>query len=201
MKVVLFTLLFATITASANSRGNGAYGSWQANGTISTINIDSDRALQEGVEDSALQIGFYADYLQNSWVSTIGASFIIYQDDREFEQTVIGKGLYNDGDIYIESSDANAMLIHLATGYRWTFGEAQKLDFITQGGFSFSALSERSIDYCSNCYSEDIELDGGAFIKARLSHSSESVRFGLMVQQFISGDFDTVIGFEIGSSF
>ncbi len=198
MNYPTLALILVTLLGSVNASANG---NWEFNGTISSLAIESDAALREGVEDSALQIGFYADYLQSDWVSTMGFSLLMYDDNRTFRQKVVGSGLYNDGAISTESSDANAILIHLATGYRWTFGEAEQMDFITQGGYSFSAQSERSIDYCSDCFAEDIDLDGGAFIKARLGHNTESVRFGLLIQQFISGDLGTVVGLEIGSSF
>ena len=74
---------------------------------------------------------------------------------------------FNDGDISTESSDAGAVTGYVATGYEWKFGADQDLTVLAQVGYTHLFSSERSIDYCRNCYSEDIDIDGGVYANGR----------------------------------
>ncbi|MCW8109969.1 hypothetical protein OPS25_15795 [Alteromonas ponticola] len=186
---------------SAPILANSSNPAWSFGANVSKVLLDSDAASQAGVESRALQTGFHLDYIVSNWVSTAGFTFITYDDNNAFLQTVIGEGPLNRRYIIVESSDANAILLQGATGYRWMLNKSYNIDFIAQAGFSLPVISERSIGSCTRCYSEDIDLDGGAFVMGRLGHNGRSVRFGLSIQQFISGDLGTVMGLEIGSSF
>lgn len=113
---------------------------------------------------------------------------MVYDDNQEFSQTVIGDGFLNDGDISVESSSANGVLLSDATGYRWAFGEKGDVTATLQGGFGVMVASQRRIENCSNCFSEDIDIDGGAFIKASLMKKNETFDIGIFAQQYLGGD-------------
>lgn len=161
---------------------------WSYNIGLSTMNFDSDTALSEGIEDSAIAIVFGANYRSNSWVTSIDADFILYDDNAEFSQLVIGEGLFNDGDVSTESSEATALAVSLSSGYEWLFGQEKRASAILQGGFTGVFASERSIANCSNCGSQDIDIEGGVFIGGKLAYNMERFSIGVNLRQYVSGD-------------
>jgi hypothetical protein len=175
---------------------------WEYSIHVGSASIDSETAVQEGIKDSALAIGIFADYRQNGWLSRVGLDMFIYDDNEEFEQIVEGQGVFNDGDISTESSDAQAFALSAATGYEFRFGENNASSVSLLGGFTAMVSSERSITDCTNCFSEDIDVDGGVFVAGTLSHDFESFGMGLHVRQYIGGDgLDSIIGLQIHSVF
>jgi hypothetical protein len=204
-KLALLALTAAIVSSAslAREQNSGAFtvGEWHFAGYGSTVSLDGKSTALEGVEDSAYSIGATADYIQNSWVTSIGGEILIYDDNAEFKQRVEGTGLFNDGDVSTTSSDANAFLLYVASGYQWRFNEEQGVALTLQGGLAALIASERSIDSCSNCFSEDIDLDAGPFVKASLTNSTDSVSFGVYVQQYLSGDLSNAFGISIGTKF
>ncbi|WP_100658180.1 hypothetical protein [Alteromonas flava] len=199
MKKIVCALALAGISQLASAQEtlptHSTSGEWDVGVRAATINIDEATALSQGVEDTAYFIGFTGNYLQNNWITTLGMDIVVYDDNAEFSQVVVGDGLFNDGDVSTESSSANGILLSVATGYQWVFGERADVSFALQGGFSQMLYSERSIDYCSNCYSEDIDVDGGLFVQATLMKHNESIDVGLFLQQYVSGDgVDNALG-------
>ena len=174
---------------------------WSFSGYAGQASIDSTTALQEGVDDNAWIVGFSADYMHSNWVTSVGLDVMLYDDNQKFNQEVEGNGVFNDGDRSTESSSANGYLLYAATGYQWLFTEQQNVAVRLQGGYSHMFSSERSIGTCTNCYSEDINVDGGVFAKATVLRAGESVSFGAFLQQYFGDGVNTVFGITIASSF
>ena len=200
-KHALAALLFASFAFPAVAQQEQVSGDWTWTMSLSNLTIDSDAADNNRVDDSGLAIGFYGDFQMNSWLTTIGAEVVVYDDNDGFSQEVVGTGAFNNGDRSRASSDATGVVLSVATGYQWFFGENDNISAALQGGFGAMVSSSREIANCSNCYSEDINIDGGAFAKASLIRNGESWRVGGFVQQYLSGDLGTAIGIQIGSSF
>ncbi|WP_199608841.1 hypothetical protein [Flocculibacter collagenilyticus] len=176
-------------------------GEWGFTVTASAIGIDSEAAAKEGISDSAYTIGLTMDYVKNSWITTFGFDLAVYDDENEFSQDVVGTGLYNDGDRETKSSSANGAIFSIASGYQKLYGENQDTAVNMQAGFSIVGFSERSISTCTDCRSEDIDIDGGAFVKLSAVKSGEKFSVGAYIQQYISGDLGTAVGVQIGSRF
>lgn len=186
----------------ANLSAQEQHSEWQFGGRVGTLSIDSDSAQQEGIDDTAYLVGGYVDYIQNGWVTSINLDIAVYDDNEEFEQLVEGDGVFNDGDRSYESSDASAVLISIATGYQWSFGEDDSVSTRAQAGFTAVVASERSISFCSDCFSEDIDIDGGAFVKASLEKDTGPVTIGLYYQQFLASDgLSNSFGLNISGGF
>lgn len=196
--IALFASALIAFQASAQDQ---SLSEWQWDLNISSVSIDSDAALQQGVDDSAFSLGVAANYVSANWVTSFTLDLFLYDDNNEFRQDVIGEGLFNSGDRTVESSEATAALFSVATGYRWKFGEKDAAAFDLQGGYSVVGFSERSISNCSDCYSEDIDLDGGAFIQASIRRNISSYSIGLFTKQYVSGDLGGTIGIFVGSEF
>lgn len=204
LSIAALTLFSTGALSQENNASANSYNptKWSYNLGVSSVSLDSDTALREGIEDSALAINFGANYRSNGWVTSLDADFILYDDNNEFSQRVIGDGLLNRGDISTESSEATAVVTSIASGYEWRFGQNNRASAILQGGFSGVFASTRSIASCSNCNSDDIDIDGGAFIGGKLAYNLESFSIGLNVRQYVSGDgLSSMFGLVVDTEF
>ena len=174
---------------------------WSFGANLAVVNLDSKVAAQEGVDDAAWSIDASAIYTKDHWVTSLGLGYLGYDDNREFTQRVEGDGWFNDGDISTESSDAGAVTGYVATGYEWKFGADQDLTVLAQVGYTHLFSSERSIDYCRNCYSEDIDIDGGVYAKVAATKDMGPITLGVFVQQYLSGDIDNAFGLQLTTQF
>lgn len=193
---------FASAQSIEGSNDDTSYGSWGFSGYIGNASIDSDTAFIEGVEDSAITIGLFADYRKNKWLTSVGVDVLLYDDNQEFSQVVVGDGLFNSGDVSLESSDASATFLTFATGIEKLYGEESAFYTSLQGGFSVALASERSIGNCTNCYSEDIDIDGGLFVQGGIGFVADSFKIGLQVRQYLGGDgLGNIVGLQISSKY
>lgn len=194
MKKIISALALASLssfTFAQDGLNDEAYvptDGWDWGGRLAMLSIDEDTARTQGVDDSAYLIGFEGNYRQSSWVTTLGMDIVVYDDNEEFSQTVVGDGLFNDGDVSVESSSATGVLLSVATGYEWRFTESNDVSVLVQAGYSQMFASDRSIDNCEDCYSEDIDVDGGLFAAVSLMKSNENFDIGLYFQQYLTGD-------------
>jgi len=176
-------------------------GQWEWSMTAFNTSFD-DSVLAEGIETSALGFGVDVDYIQNNWITTMSAEYMSYKDNDSFSEYVVGDGWSNKGDVSTEGSDAAGLLIGVATGYMHFLGEDNDVAVIGQVGMNFMAYSERSILLCEDCYSEDIDMDGGLFLKAGIVKDTGSFNLGIYAKTYLSGDsMGTTFGISVGSSY
>ncbi|MDF2178279.1 hypothetical protein P2G88_08450 [Aliiglaciecola sp. CAU 1673] len=198
--VCIFAGMMAGQVAAQEQPLTQAY--WEFAGRAAITNLDSDTAKQEGVDSSAYSLGFTADYYSNVWVTSLGLDILFYDDNASFRQQVEGTGWLNNGDRSTENSDANAVVASIAFGHQWKFAEENSVAATLQGGYAHVFASERGISNCSNCYSEDIDIDGGMFIQATVEKDVGGWAIGAYVQQFLTGDgLNNSFGVRFSSGF
>ncbi len=199
--LLLSSQLFAFESESVAEENYVIDDQWQWSITLSNTGFD-DSVLKEGIDTSAIGFGVDLDYIDNNWITTFSADYLAYDDNNSFEQYVVGSGWQNKGDESTESSNASGVLLGVATGRMYFFGDNQDVAVIGQVGMSFMAYSERSISYCDDCYSEDIDVDGGLFLKAGIVKDTGSFNIGLHAKTYLSGDsMGTTFGISVGSSY
>jgi len=200
--LVSLSCLSFTMPVFAQTQEDVSKGSWRYSGHVSMVGIDSEVAKQEGIEDSAISIGLFADYKKTNWVTSLGLDFIMYDDNEEFSQTVETVGIFNNGDISDESSDASAVQATVATGYEWRYGVNQDIALLLQGGYGHVFSSERTIPNCTDCRTVDIDVDGGVFAKLMLTKETERWGFSLYAQPYLTGDgLSNSLGFVFSNKF
>jgi hypothetical protein len=189
----VFGVLLTTQALAAEPK-EPAYSGWSWSGHAGTLNIDSKVAYDEYVEDSAWVIGLAAErYSSDSNLTfLVGLDFIGYSDDASFHQNT------TDGS---KGSDASAAMVYVEFGPRIPFGADQSNYFVAHAGLSGILSSERSISNCSNCYSEDIDINGGFYGVLGVGHSFGNFDLGLQFQQYFSGDIDNSLRVRLSSSF
>ncbi len=177
------------------------FGKWEFRGGLINNAFDKDAAYVEGIDDSALSLYVAGDYLKSGYRTSVFLEFYLYDDKYGFSQWVEGDGWFNDGDISQQSSDANGVSAGILFGPQWNFGVDNKAVAYVQGGFDVMLSSERGIASCSNCYSEDIEMGGGALVQAGVEREVGSFTLGVVARSHLSGDLGSSFGVTIGTGF
>lgn len=198
MKRILLLSLFCLSThafAQSSESETPSYGKWIWGGSVGLLNIDQSAAAEEFIDDKATAIDLFAEYSKQRWLTTLGLDFVMYDDNAGFRQRT--EDYY--GNTQNSSSSATAFGLSAAFGPQWTFGGAEKTKVYVQGGLEHLLSSERSIGNCTDCYSEDIDISGGAFAKAGVRFNVGAVAIGFSYQQFLGAELDNSFRFVISS--
>jgi hypothetical protein len=184
---------------SNNNPNNVDYTGWSWSGHVDHVTIDSQAAAEQWIEDSATAIGGAAEYYSSKTENTLvlGASILLYRDNAEFAQYVEDYW----GDVDYTESDATAFMLFAEYGPKYRFGQDNMSFFSVRGGVSGILASERSISNCRNCYSEDIEIDGGVYGVLGIGQTLGSLDLSLQFQQYLSGDLDNTIRLKLSGAF
>ena len=200
---ILGTSLLASIAFAAapgNTNPNNAdYTGWSWSGHVDHVTIDSEAAAEQWINDNATAVGGAAEYYSSKSESTLvlGASVLFYRDNAEFAQYVEDYW----GDVGYTESDANAFMVFAEYGPKYRFGQDNMSFFTVRGGVSGMLYSERAISSCSNCYSEDIDIDGGVYGVLGVGQTLGSLDLSLQFQQYFSGDLDNTIRLKLSGAF
>ncbi len=190
----------ASVAAPANNNPNNAdYTGWSWSGHVDHVAIDSEAAAEQWINDSATAIGGAAEYYSSTSENTLvlGASVLLYRDNAEFAQYVEDYW----GDVDYTESDATAFMLFAEYGPKYRFGQDNMSFFSVRGGVSGILASERGISNCRNCYSEDIEIDGGIYGVLGVGQTLGSLDLSLQFQQYFSGDLDNTIRLKLSGAF
>lgn len=196
------SLLASTASAAApanNNPNNADYTGWSWSGHVDHVAIDSEAAAEQWINDSATAIGGAAEYYSSTSENTLvlGASVLLYRDNAEFAQYVEDYW----GDVDYTESDATAFMLFAEYGPKYRFGQDNMSFFSVRGGVSGILASERGISNCRNCYSEDIEIDGGIYGVLGVGQTLGSLDLSLQFQQYFSGDLDNTIRLKLSGAF
>ena len=206
--MALTTLIVAVASpmAIANHQQNSNnyqqdYSGWSWSANVDHITIDKEVANRPDIllSQSATAIGLGAEYFtsESEMTYSIGLNYIAYNDNNEFEQYVYD---HWNGSRY-EKSDANAIMVYAEAGPKYRFGVDGSNFFTVRGGFSQIFASSRSIGYCDDCYSEDLDIKGGLYGSLGVGHSFNSFDLGLQFQQYFTGDLDNSLRLKISTTF
>jgi hypothetical protein len=197
--VGLIACLATSSTLAQQSNQPATYSSWSWSGHIDHVNLDKDAAWAEGIEDSATAIGFAAERYTNTSEMTLslGMNYLFYHDNAAFAQYVRDYWGYID----YEQSDATAITVFAEYGPKYRFGQNNLNFVVIRGGASAVLFSERAIYGCSNCYSEDIDIDGGLYGVLGVGQTLGSLDVSLQFQQYFSGDIDNSFRLKISGTF
>ena len=157
------------------------------------INIDETVAVNEAIDDSAFYLNGGWEGHKGNFAYSVGASGYFLSDNDSFSQEVEDAF----GNRSTASSDANAFGLFGELGYNYGFESGDKAFEIMAGAEAIWA--DRGIANCSNCYSEDIDLSSGLYIKPRFRFYNENgFIFSVGYHHYLSGDLDN--GFSLSFS-
>lgn len=165
---------------------------WAFNFGLEQVSFDKEQASSPDalIEDSALALNFEGEYFFSSHYSvSLGIAFLQYDDLASFNQDTTGG---------YKSSDASGMPIYGELGYKRFFGPNNKAYLTTRAGVSAILASERSISNCTNCYEEDIEIDGGFYGLVGLGmRLGNNWALGAHYKSYFTGDIENAVGVNV----
>jgi len=172
---------------------------WSWSGFVEQVTLDEVVAAREGVDNTASAIGFAGERYTSDTNMTLslGMSLLLYDDNNEFIQYVHD----NWGDSRYEESSASAVMVFADYGPKLRFGIDNRNFVMVRGGASRIFGSERSIGFCSNCYTEEIDVDGGAYGVLGLGRTLGNFDISLQFQQYFTGDLDNTLRLKISGAF
>ncbi|AMX03364.1 hypothetical protein [Microbulbifer thermotolerans] len=160
-KLVLGLVLGAISTAAAAQEqveeGAEYRGSWGISAEF--INFNTDVATVNGIADSGIGLGGSYSGEKGLFNFTIGASLFYVDDKAEFSQRV--QNSWTD-DEYTEDSSIDAVSLYLDGGILYPLSEGVSLGMNV--GYRYFDI-DRSIANCSNCYSEEIQIESDTYLK------------------------------------
>jgi len=204
----LMGLCFALFTTSTFAQEDPASaepfnpaGSWAFSFGVEQVSFNKEQAAsgEALIDDSATSLKLEGEYFFHSHYSTsFGLSIFLYDDLSPFSQTTKDSW----GDYEDSSSDATGIPAHADVGYKRFFGNNASGYITLRLGISVMMSSERSISYCTDCYEEDIEIDGGFYsILGAGLRVGNSWLLGIHHQEYFSGDIERATGLNISYSF
>jgi len=190
----------ANAATPGNQPGNrSSHGNWSWSGHIDHVTFDEEAAAEAFIEDTATALGFAAEYYTNTSENTLslGMNILFYRDNAAFGQYVEDYW----GDVDYSESDASAIMLYAEYGPKYRFGQDNMSFVVVRGGASGIFASERTIANCSDCYSEDIEMDGGVYGIVGIGQTLGSLDLSLQFQQYFSGDLDNALRLKLSGAF
>jgi hypothetical protein len=171
-------------------------GTWSWGLAVESVKFDSKKAALEGIGDSTTTLDIEAEYfIRNHFTTSFGFSFVPYNDKNDF--SVVTQNQTTD-EIQTSSSDASAMALYAEMGYRRFFPTSLPYYTTARLGVSSLIASERSISNCSNCPSEDIDINGGIYARAGVgARFGNTWALGLDYKHYLSGDIDSSISLGV----
>lgn len=155
--------------------------------SVGTIGIDKKLAGVEKIGDSATTFRFGYESQTGNFVWGAGLSGLFYDDKAKINVDLEN---ISTGKRKNENSDATAYGIYGELGYRHSFNEKVAATFV--GGYDLTLSSERGFANCSNCPSEDINVDAGLFIAPRVDFQfTDNFLMQLSYQNYLSGDLSS----------
>lgn len=163
---------------------------------VGEAQIDKQTAFEERVGSSATYIQAGWQGQKNHLVFGAGLSIYMFNDKDSFSQDVENGW----GDVSRESSSADGYGLYGELGYSWMI-KPQTIHLDLMGGLEM-IWAERSIANCSDCYSEDIDVDSGLYVKPSMKFIAENgFFFNIAYTQYLSADFNSRINLAIGMDY
>lgn len=161
--------------------------------SLGRASFEKEAAQAQGVDEGATSIELaWEGEFTNKLILGVGLSGYFYSDNESFSQ--LTKDGY--GDVSNSESSASGWGAFGEIGYGYGLNETVSLDLLA--GFDLMMSSSRDIGYCTDCYSEDIDLSGGAYISPRIRFKSESWMFAFTYQSFMNGDIENNLNATLG---
>jgi hypothetical protein len=152
-----------------------------------TSSIDSGAALREGVGERGwgfLAGGAYRLSPNLALGAELGGQYV--KDEDVFTQQTTG-GRRSSTTTLIEF--APYLGVRLPAGDRLQIG--------VNGGYGV-LFARRTIENCSNCFTEDLDLDGGLYVEPMLLFGArDSLQFGATFRLYLGGDLKNYIGIRV----
>lgn len=167
---------------------------WRTSMSISALSLDSENTSSQGLGETAFGLDIAGNYyFSPKLITTLGFGIANIKDNEDFSQTVTVTSLFGS-DTENAKSSVTSFPVFAEISYRSLSPSDPGYGYGVGAGFTQFLGTERSISRCIGCRSEDVTIDGGAYLTASAYfNTGRSSKFGLSARQFVSGDVRTSI--------
>lgn len=167
---------------------------WGLNMQIGQINLTPSAAKRVRFNETAtlLTIGGERRWNDYNLSAASGFNIMLYRDKAGFSQNT------TQG---VKDSSASGGAFYVQAGPQARLGENQAIKLFLHGGYNQVLSNARTIDYCSNCYSEKIKIKSGPYIAAGIGYTYNTINWGVQYVKYSSGDFKDSFGLHITTRF
>lgn len=179
---ILTCMSASTVVAQGDMTPSLYKSRWGVNAEL--INFDPDIAAASGISDSGFGIGVGYAGEKGLFNFNIGASFFIIDDEDEFSQRV-----ENDwtGDESTEDSSIDAGSIYIDGGIQLPLSESGNFVLGLNAGYRYFDI-DRGITYCSDCYSENVDIESTTYLKPFARFGFSDAISGTLAYYSYNGD-------------
>lgn len=167
MKKIIAAAYLAALTGTSvaeqgSTKSNNVFDQHEWGLSLNSMLIDSKVARDNKVSEELLSINFYWQGRINHLLVAAGIGVLEYDDYGDYGVRV--EDQY--GNRSTQKAEASGMDLNIEMGYRQQFSNLN-LDILA--GYS-SFNSNRSVDNCSDCPDEDINVGSGGYVKPRIGY-------------------------------
>lgn len=187
-------LLMLTTSLPAQPRDDIGKTGWETSMGLSVFAMDSENAAEQGLGESAFGLEIAGNYFfKRSVVASLGFGVVNIKDKEKFTQQVTVTDLFGS-DVESAKSSVTSFPLFAEISYRSLADNDNGLGYRLGAGLTQFVLTERSISKCIGCRSDELSIDGGAYVTAGASFNrSNSSKFGVSIRQYVSGDVKTSV--------
>ena len=155
--------------------------------SLQTMSIDADVAANNYIGDSMQSASLFWQGKKSNLLIGAGFGILIMDDYGSYEVDVIEIGGGDD----TKKAEAGGFNLYVEAGYRHLI-EKLNLDLLV-GVEKINA--DRSVDNCSNCPEEDIDIKAGMYFKPRIGYQfNDKFWMDVSYSSYLGGDISNNIG-------
>lgn len=177
-----------------NGQATNWLSDWGVSFQLSQIDLTPSAAKRTRLKESSTMMSLAGDRLWKDYHLSLstGLDIQLYGDKGGFSQNT------TDG---MKDSSASGGTFHVQAGPQFVFGENDSTQVFLHAGYNQVLSNSRSIDNCSDCYSEKIKIKGGSYVAAGVGYTIGGANWGIQYTKYSGGDFKGSIGIRIASKF
>lgn len=190
--LLLIPLIFAShlVVAEESTESNTKFGFG-----LGSYTLNSSAATSQKIEDSMYVINVFAEGYTGIFSYGLGINMGSPDDNDSFQVDVVD----SYGKEETASSDVSTRGFYAELGAGHHVNDNVRLEVL--GGYEILS-GDRSIANCSDCPSQDIDLDGGLYLKPRMKFETDSdysitVQYQLNMTGDVEGGFMALLGFSM----
>lgn len=155
--------------------------------SLQTMSIDEEVAANNYIGDRMQSASLFWQGKKSNLLIGAGLGVLIMDDHGSYDVDVMRVG----GGNTTKKAEAGGINFYFEAGYRHII-EKINLDLLV--GFE-KIRADRSVDNCSNCPEEEIDMDAGMYFKPRIGYQiNDKFWMDLSYSSYLSGDLSNNIG-------
>jgi hypothetical protein len=155
--------------------------------SLQTMSIDEEVAANNYIGDSMQSASLFWQGKKSNVLIGAGLGILLMDDQGSYEVDVMRVGGGNE----TRKAEAGGINFYFEAGYRHII---EKINFDLLVGFE-KISADRSVDNCSNCPEEDIDIQAGMYFKPRIGYQvNDKFWMNLSYSSYLNADISNNVG-------